>query len=233
MISTLKALCLIIGAFALAELGLLFHESRRLLKPVNEHMDAIAAATENTLNDANATVILARTTLANVSETMGRINDVSKKQETYWQEMTVTTSDVLNNLKTVTTSFDTLIRDTNASLNQDILPSVDALVKDSSLTVKKVELLMSNSARLVDETSTNLDEIAQGLPQVVTNTQEIMKHTDETVLEVRDMMAEIRQSAPKIMADIESISNRSNKWHPWIMAASLGSTVIGIFGWIF
>ena len=233
MKSILKALALLAAAFALVEAGLLFHSARSTLQSADELVAdsrQVVLVIQERIDSAgrllNANLIHSDLILGRAEDATRTWRESTKQQAEYWQKMTESSTEIVGNLDASVLTLNKLLANTDHSLNAELLPQ-------ATQTIQNIELLAQEATLQIRDSGVNLQGILAELPPIIHNVENTTDMAYKTMIEIHNMSADIRQSAPKIMGDIESISNRSNKWHPWIMAASLGATIVGVFGFIF
>lgn len=231
----LKVCCLTAATFALTALALLFISARSILQSTNDLLAdsrSIILNTDQRIDQSwrlvNASLIHADLILARVEDASRTVREGANKQAEYWETMQQEASLALGELKASAESLNNLIANTDLSLNKNLLPAANETIQQSHLLLAETTTMIAD-ARV--RTNDNLEELRLVIADPAI--KQTLSHIELTMQEVHDMSAEIRQTAPKIVADIQSISDRSDRWHPWVIAASLAGTVIGIFGFVF
>lgn len=134
--SFLKCVLLIAAIITLAVTGLLIYN-------IDRRSEGIFAGLQNTINDVDATVIIIRGAAVNVSMTLGRIEeasaswkDASDKQRAYFEAIKAKSLTTLDTVNTLSESLNTLVQNTDVSINRGLLPKVDTAIEETTATIR-------------------------------------------------------------------------------------------------
>lgn len=143
--SVLKCFLLMVAVFAVAEAGLLVREVRFAQR-------GVVQSVKQTIDDADATVLIIRSAAVNASMTLGRIEeasaswkDASKKQEEYFAKIAKDSAQTIGKLNTLADSLNALVQNTDVSVNRGLLPKVDMAIEETTATIKTARVAVETA----------------------------------------------------------------------------------------
>lgn len=182
LLGILKAVVYVAVIFLCVSLGLTFLQFRENLKataPVIAQAQVIESHLDKAITDTSSMV---NANLIHADLIMGRLERVSRDQETYWKMASGKTSQALDNANRVLTNLATTTQDLDKNLNQvsqsatETLNQVQPTLQATTQAINSVNNLVSDPS--VKDTLKNVD---QGTTQAVG----ILKNTNDTTADIK------------------------------------------------
>lgn len=219
------------SSLAAAELVLLFHSARTSL-------DSIAVSAKQTLDDLDATVLIARGAIVNANLVLGRIEAASQSWQTvaikearYWEQLQARSLATLDKINAASDSLNAMIQNTDASLNGDLLPKVSESAGAITATIKTMEeSLLEASGRA----NIGLDDIHRLLSDPVwqASLANVQASTDD-IAATTEQIRLASDHLPDIAADLAKISETSSRYAKPLLIARVVSLLSWIVPWLF
>jgi len=141
--SLIKSALMLAGLFALVELGLLLDYSRHLVNECRKSQEKIASSTLILVSNANETMLFARKVALNINVMVARakvathsMDEAAKSQAAYWKAIESKSLATMDSVNTLAGSLDALVRNTDRSINSDLLPRTAEAIDQTADTLK-------------------------------------------------------------------------------------------------
>ena len=187
-----------------------------------------------TMDDVDATVILARTTMVNVGLLIGRLEQTSEKWEAtankeaaYWKTLQAKSLETVDNLNATADSLRGLLSGTDKQLNGEVLP---ALAESIEKIGQSAENMTSKIGDVADKSGKNLDDLHSILASP--EWKEILKSINGSAESLDASMREFNEAAkeaPSVAQSVEKMAKTSNKYHKALILAQIASLLGRIF----
>lgn len=158
----------------------------------------LGASIQQTVNDVDATVLIARGAVTNANLVLGRIEqaseswqEVSEKQTEYWESLKDKSLVTMNNLNELSESLNEIVGNTDRNINSVILPKTAEVIKSLGESLKSIDLAIQTAS---EATNRNLDDIHRTVsdPSILATlqaTQGTVEATEQAMLHVKQSMA--------------------------------------------
>ncbi len=194
----------------------------------------VGKSVQNTMDEANAVVILARGTMLNVDLLLGRLEDASKKwQETstkeaqYWRTLQERSLSTIDNLNRTNDTLRDLLAGTDRRLNGELIPALALAVGDAGRSTKEIS---ASLGEIADKSGKNLDDLHVLLSSP--EWKEILESINRSAESLDASMNSVKQAAtevPSVAQSVEKMAKTSNKYHKAIILAQIASLIGRIF----
>ena len=230
MDKTLRYFLMLCGIFALIELGLLFHESRKLADDARavmaETQDTIKRLDERidgTSRNLNAILIQAGLIAARFEDLSRGLEDTAAEQRAYWAELKTRTLRSLDGADQAVASLEELIRNTDVSLNARLSPNAEtALISANDLLQRTAAGIQANSnATLAAIESANRAINSPQIAESLSAAQSSLQHIDMVAAYLEQAAAEL----PSTARSIEEIAATSSRLRVWVLLSQIGSAI--------
>lgn len=145
--SVLKCFLLLVSVFAVAEMGLFVLDIRSYSEKSNNSIQEI-------LKNTNETVLFARNTVKNANVMVARLKvathsweAASNAQTGYFERLKADSAQTIGKLNTLADSLNTLVQNTDVSMNSVLVPKVDAAIIEATETIKTAGLAVDNGSK--------------------------------------------------------------------------------------
>jgi prefoldin subunit 5 len=186
------------------------------------------------IDDLDATVILARTTMVNVGLLIGRLEQTSEKWEAtankeaaYWKNLQAKSLETINNLNATSDSLRDLLSGTDKQLNGEVLPALSESIK---IIGKSAEDMTSKIRDVANKSGENLDDLHSILASP--EWKEILKSINGSAESLDASMKELNKAAkevPSVAQSVEKMAKTSNKYHKALILTQIASMIGRIF----
>ena len=218
------------GIFALLELGLLFHESRKLADDARAVMTETQGAIkrideriDGTSRNLNAILIQAGLIASRFEDLSRGLEDTAAEQRAYWAELKTRTLRSLDGADQAVASLEELIRNTDVSLNARLSPNAEtALISANDLLQRTAAGIQANSnATLAAIESANRAINSPQIAESLSAAQSSLQHIDMVAAYLEQAAAEL----PSTARSIEEIAATSSRFRVWVLLSQIGSAI--------
>ena len=230
MDKTLRYFLMLCGIFALIELGLLFHESRKLaddaravMAETQEAIKRIDERIDGTSRNLNAILIQAGLIASRFEDLSRGLEDTAAEQKAYWAELKTRTLQSLDGADQAVASLEELIRNTDVSLNARLSPNAEtALISANDLLQRTAAGIQANSnATLAAIESANRAINSPQIAESLSAAQSSLQHIDMVAAYLEQAAAEL----PSTARSIEEIAATSSRFRVWVLLSQIGSAI--------
>lgn len=134
--SVLKCFLLMVAVFAVAEVGL-------LVRDIRKSQEKLVGSVSEILKNTNETILFARNTVKNVNVVVARLKvathaweSANKSQAGYFEKLKADSAQTIGKLNTLADSLNTLVQNTDTSVNRVLVPKVDTAIEETTATIR-------------------------------------------------------------------------------------------------
>jgi hypothetical protein len=226
--SILIALLIGAGIFATVEIGL-------LVKDVRKSQANLVGSISKTIKDTDEAVLFARKTLLNINVMVARVkvdkfNETVDRQNTYWATIQKDSRKALENVNALTQSLNSLVVNTDRSINTGLLPEITAATGKLTSTVQNADTAIQEAS---DKANAGFDDIHRlmsdpSLKESQDSIASALRHIDYIAGDIDTAT----DSLPSIAADLEKISKTSQKFSKPLLIARIVSLMSWLIPWL-